>query len=212
MHCISCTSFTTNNIIGFCISPDSATYNDFSIYDNLYLKIKSELKKRKIAITEENVYKEFDDIDDMYAYLDGDIMPMRIKSYTTWRELGQAGNVQRPRTHQQIRVAAYNDEGLWMTTRKGKTYQRFKRLDRFYCRENMNKTQKFWIIQQQKYPELEAEVRIISMDAASTKKIGTRESNNDARNTRKVVLTDLFRSGIVKFLYFTLFCTAYDCM
>ena len=146
----------------------------------------------------------------MYQYLDGDIMPMRIKSITTWRELGQAGAVKQPRTHQQLRVAAYNGEGLWLTVRKSKTYQRFKRPDRFWCRENMHKTQKFWIIQQQRYPELKQEVRIISMDAASTKKIGTRESNNDARNTRKVVLTDLFTSGVVKFVYYILLCTASD--
>ena len=182
------------------VSPNSTTYNEYCIWDNLYLKIKYNLKTQKININYNNIVKELNGIHDVFDYLDNDIMPMRVRSVATWKELGQAPISSKLRTVQGRRIQQLYQPrslNLYCTGRKAKIYQRYKVIWRFYANNQMIKEQLYWYKVAEKYHELKKEIRIISMDCASVKKIGTRESNNDARNTRKVVLTEMFRSGNV---------------
>ena len=182
------------------ISKDSTTYNEYCIWDNLYLKIEQNLIKEEIDVNYKNIVTELHGIDDIYDYLDNDIMPKRVRSEATWKELGQAPSAGKLRTIQGKQIQQYyapKSLNLYCTGRKSKTYQRYKVIWRWYANHQMMKNQIYWYKVTEKYPELKKEVRVISMDCASVKKIGTRESNNDARNTRKVVLTEMFRSGNV---------------
>ena len=56
-----------------------------------------------------------------------------------------------------------------------------------------------------KFPEIKGEVIFASVDAASVKKVGTRESNNDQRNTRRLVLSEVLESGKVNCIYLHLY-------
>ena len=99
-----------------------------------------------------------------------------------------------------------NSLGLWTTAAKCKDQSRHSHVNRLYAQNQMQHSMIFWLKRDAENPGYIKECLFVSADCASTKKIGTRESNNDTRNKRKVILTEdmeivMYSLYLLYFLY-----------
>ena len=136
----------------------------------------------------------YNDIKDYWQFLDGDILPQRIRSASTIRELSYNKSI---RTHQGRRCLTKNNLQLTKMAVKQKNYQRQKNVNRWYASSQQDHFLKYQIKKQRVYPELKREIHTVSMDCPSIKKIGTRESNEGGWQPRSLVTTNEVKNGKV---------------
>ena len=179
--------------IGIVLSRDSEQICNIPIYEGIYLKIKRDYKLQ----TFKEIWDKFQGISNIWEFLGSEVLDGRLRSLSSWSETCYGGS---SRTIQGIRCKKYKSCGFFIITKKRKDIYRQKHVDRYYARENMIRGMKFYELYKKKFPQYGNEVRWCSVDCASVKKIGTQEGNNNARNTRRLILRSYLKEGNVKFI------------
>eukprot|EP01083_Nonionella_stella_P063853 165939_1 len=165
------------NLCGTVLNENRNNYWDFMFYDNLYEKICHHHGSNNMDADE--AFEFMCKLDDVFEFLDGAIMPNRMHSRSRYSEMGFSGSI---RSQQAKRCKTKQSQGLWCCRNKHKDFVRQKHVNRWFMQYKIKSCHTWWLLKQQSN-----EVMIYECDCASVKKVGTKESNCEQRETKLLI-------------------------